>query len=205
MLQTWPVLISRRHLVLGAAVTAFAGCSSRHELGQPVNNPADSVDPVDASAVLTQPNPEVADVPKSVVLVGDSISAQSREALQAVISDMGFNDVRIDAEPSRRIKMGKRNPTNGLDIVSFIHGAEPPGMWVIALGTNDAGLYTEDDEYQGLIDDMLGIIGDDLPLVWVNAYRDDHLDGCVQFNELLRSTLERRGRRLVSAMSGPVG
>ncbi len=203
MLQTDPV-ISRRHLLFAAAATTVAACSSKRDLTQPIVNPAnatnsgDQANPVDASAVLTQPNPTEDKIPASVVMVGDSISALSQEALDAVITDMGFETVTINAESSRRIEIGRKNPTNGLDIVSFINGADPPEMWVIALGTNDAGLYATDEEYQGLIDEMLDVIDDDTPLVWVNTYRDDHLDGCVQFNNLLKATLAERGNATVA-------
>ena len=200
MLQTGSVLITRRSLLLAAAVTTVAACSSRRDLSGPPVNPASPIDanPLDASGARSKPNPDVDKVPASIALIGDSIAAQSEVALDAVLTGIGFASVTINAEPSRRIEIGGRKPVSGLDIVTFVEGADPPEMWVIALGTNDAGLYSTDEEYQGLIDSLLQVIGDDVPLVWVNAYREDHLDGCVQFNNLLRESLDDRGNATVA-------
>lgn len=195
MLQTCPVLISRRNLLLAAVATSVAACSSKRELGQPVDNPAS---PVDAAGVPVLAKPDPARVPASLVMVGDSISALSEDALHAVITDMGFGTVTINAEPGRRIEVGRTNPTNGLDVVTFIAGADRPGMWVIGLGTNDAGGYATDEEYKGLIVSLLEVIGGDVPLVWVNAYRKDNPAGCRQFNKVLDETLKDRGNTSVA-------
>lgn len=204
VLQTDPVLTSRRTLLLGAAATMLAACTSKTELGGESGGPVvapDLINPFGPSDVAADPNatnPPIEQIPQSVAMVGDSISALSKAVLDEVLMGIGFETVAIDAEPSRRIRVGKKNPTNGLDIIRFIEGSAPPQMWVIELGTNDAGLYAKDEEYQELIDSVLGVIGTDVPLVWVNTYRDDHLDGCVQFNDLLRRTLEGRGNATVA-------
>ncbi|MEO7398183.1 MAG: GDSL-type esterase/lipase family protein [Ilumatobacteraceae bacterium] len=193
-------MITRRNVLLGGLAAMLGACSTRGDVGDPVVNVArpGSRTSIDDGGVLDQPNPEPAKVPESVVMVGDSISALSEPALDLVLGAMGFQTVTINAEPSRRIEVGRRNPTNGLDVVTFVAGASPPDMWVIALGTNDAGLYATDEEYQGLIDGILAAIGNDVPLVWVNAYRNDHLDGCRQFNELLEETLDERGNATIA-------
>ena len=133
----------------------------------------------------------------SVAMVGDSITALSKDILDAVLTHMGFASVTVNAEPSRRIEVGGKKPMPGLDVVRFIQASAPPAMWVIALGTNDAGLYTTDQEYQGLINDVLSSIPESVPLVWVSTYRDDHLKGCEQFNLLLRKSLTDRGHAAV--------
>ncbi|MEO6122995.1 MAG: hypothetical protein ABIR32_04740 [Ilumatobacteraceae bacterium] len=201
------MLISRRTLLLGAAATGLVACTSRTELGGESAGPAVAPGlinpfapsrPSDAVADPTATNPPIEKIPTSVTMVGDSISALSKSALDTVLDGMGFETVMIDAEPSRRIQVGKKNPTNGLAVISFIEGAQPPDVWVIELGTNDAGLYADDKEYQDLIDSVLDVIGKDVQLVWVNTYRDDHIDGCIQFNGLLQATLERRGNATVA-------
>src|SRR4051794_36721096 len=130
-------------------------------------------------------------------MVGDSITAGSKPALEAVLGEMGFTDISINAEKNRRIEIGGKKPTPGLDVVKFIAAKDPPDMWVIALGTNDAGLYSDVADYQKIIDDMLEYIPEELPLVWINTYRDDHLDGCVQFNQVLQDTMKARGNATV--------
>jgi len=191
-------------MLLSAAAAALAACTSKTELSGESDGPAvapDLINPFNPSDVIADPeasNPPIDRIPTSVTMVGDSISAMSQVALEDVLEGMGFETVTINAEPSRRIQVGKKKPTNGLDIITYIEGSGPPEMWVIELGTNDAGLYATDEEYQGLIDSVLAVIGDDVPLVWVNTYRDDHIDGCIQFNGLLRDTLEDRGNATVA-------
>lgn len=191
-------------MLLSAAAAALAACTSKTQLSGESDGPAvapdliNPFDPADASADPDATNPPIDRIPTSVAMVGDSISALSQVALQDVLDGMGFETVTVNAEPSRRIQVGQKKPTNGLDIIRYIEGAGPPEMWVIELGTNDAGLYATDDEYQELIDSVLAVIGDEVPLVWVNVYRDDHIDGCIQFNDRLRETLERRGNATIA-------
>jgi lysophospholipase L1-like esterase len=130
-------------------------------------------------------------------MVGDSITERSKPALEAVLKDIGFQDVEINAERSRRIEVGAKKPTPGLAVVKYIAGASRPDMWVIALGTNDAGLYENDSDYEKLIGDILAVIPEKTPLVWINTYRNDHLDGCEQFNGTLLRLLKDRGHATV--------
>ena len=131
-------------------------------------------------------------------MVGDSITVLSKDALQLVLADLGILTITINGEKSRRIEVGYKKPLPGVDVVKFIaHSGPSPDMWILALGTNDAGLYSTDSEYQGLIDDMLTAIPDHAPLVWMNVYRNDQLAGCEQFNALLRTTLMKRGNATV--------
>ena len=193
-------------MLLAAAATALAACTSKTGLDGPTAaddgggaGGADPATPVIPGVVIgEQPNPDVDKVPKSLVMIGDSISALSETELDSVLGSIGFETVTINAESSRRIEVGQKKPTNGLDVISFIVGANRPEMWVIELGTNDAGLYATDEDYQDLIDSTIALLGDDAPLVWVNTYREDHLDGCVQFNGLLAATLERRGNATIA-------
>ena len=141
--------------------------------------------------------PDSKKVPASVAMVGDSITAGSQAALQMVFTQVGFRSITINAEPSRRIEAGTKKPTPGLEVIKFIAASDPPGMWVIALGTNDAGLYTNDSDYQSLIDKVLSLVPDKTPLVWMNTYRHDHVKGCEQFNGILRESLKKRGNATV--------
>lgn len=137
-------------------------------------------------------------MPASIAMVGDSITALSKEALEAVLTQMGFPVVTVNAEPSRRIEIGGKKPMPGLDVIRYIQASAPPAMWVIALGTNDAGLYASDGDYQGLIDDVLAAIPKKVPLVWVSTYRKDQVKGCEEFNLLMRKALKDRGNAAVA-------
>ena len=191
-------MINRRTLLLGALATAVAACSSGS--GQSASG-ADAgqgiPDGASAANQAASGNPPKTKVPKSIAMVGDSITALSQPTLEAVLAQVGFASITVNAEPSRRIEVGSKKPMPGLDVVSFIQASAPPEMWVIALGTNDAGLYANDEDYQGLIDDVLDVIPDKVPLVWVSTYRHDQLKGCERFNLLLRASLKKRGNATV--------
>jgi lysophospholipase L1-like esterase len=189
------VLITRRTLLLGAAATALAACSTRRDLSSSPN--VDAAGQPQDDGVIALPRPPAEKVPKSVVMVGDSITDGSKPALELVLKHIGFEEIEINAERSRRIEVGGKKPMPGLAVVSYIAGAAPPDMWVIALGTNDAGLYEHDSDYEKLINDILDVIPKDKPLVWINTYRDDHIDGCEQFNGVLQRLLQDRGHATV--------
>ena len=202
VLQTGPVLITRRTLVLGAVASALAACGSHSTKGADAggsgasgsgNNNAGGASGGAAAAGHSSKNSALA----SLAMVGDSITALSKETLQAVFAQMGFATVTVNAEPSRRIEAGGKKPMPGLDVVRFIQASAPPATWVIALGTNDAGLYVTDADYQKLIDEVLEVIPKKVPLVWVSTYRDDQLKGCEQFNLLMRRSLKDRGHAAV--------
>lgn len=208
VLQTGAVLMSRRTLLLAALASSAAACSSTRAaapvesvaLPPLVGSPGAAV----TGALSTIPNPPKSKVPNSVTMVGDSITALSKDALTSVLDNVGFATVTIDAEPNRRIEVGSKKPKPGLAVVKFIAVKDPPDLWVIGLGTNDAGQFATDDEYKTLIDDVLAQIPPQAPLVWMTVYRSDHLPGCVQFNNVLRATLKSRGNATIADWYGQV-
>lgn len=136
----------------------------------------------------------------SVVVVGDSITQGSRDAIRYVLTADGFTDVTVDGVPSRRIETGGgANPESGIQaIYRMLAEGVDPDVWVIALGTNDIGKYPTDEEYAGLVEFVLDIVPEDRPLVWVDAFRDDYPEDSRRFNEILESELgERDGTALV--------
>jgi hypothetical protein len=200
VLQTGLMLIDRRTLLLGAIAAGVAACSSgSNQNGADGNAPIGTVGlgEIDGGNPDAPRNPPREKVPASIAMVGDSITAISQAALEAVLTQVGFSTVTVNAEPSRRIEVGSKKPMPGLDVIKFIAAASPPAMWVVALGTNDAGLYAKNSDYQGLIDDVLAAIPDKVPLVWISTYRHDQVKGCEQFNLLMRASLKDRGNATV--------
>lgn len=180
--------IDRRQLLLIAAAAVAAGCGSRVELGA-------------STSLASSPELDIGDddvdAPESVAMVGDSITAGSQPVLEAMLTSMGFTDVTISAEPGRRIDVRGSLLHSGIGAVSDIAERDAPDLWVIALGTNDAGLYAEISDYEGLVRALLEDIPDDAPVVWIDVYRDDHIEGSEEFNEALRSVLDERGNATV--------
>ncbi|HEY4333640.1 MAG TPA: hypothetical protein VGM78_13760 [Ilumatobacteraceae bacterium] len=192
--------IDRRTVLLGAAAAALTACTSKAGLVKPASGEAatpakDATGAADPRAPRGTPDPKK--LPASIAMVGDSITVLSEDALKSVLTGLGVLTVTINGEKNRRIEVGGKKPLPGLNVVKFIQASAPPDMWVIALGTNDAGSYSAESDYQGLIDDLLAAVPHDAPLVWMNVYRNDYLDACEQFNLLLRATLTKRGNATV--------
>lgn len=190
-------MINRRTLLFGAMATAVAACSSGSTQSAADGQDAGPSNVGGVDVGKTPANPPRGKVPKSIAVVGDSITARSQPAIEAVLTQVGFTTITVNAEPSRRIEVGSKKPIAGLDVVTFIEASSPPEMWVVALGTNDAGLYSQDSDYQGLIDHVLAAIPSKVPLVWMSTYRHDQIKGSEQFNLLIRSSLKARGNAVV--------
>ncbi|MFN8021429.1 MAG: GDSL-type esterase/lipase family protein [Acidimicrobiales bacterium] len=137
----------------------------------------------------------------SVVMVGDSITQGSTKELEYVLTADGFTDITIDGVTSRRIvEGGGSEPESGVQAVTRLlaDGADPD-VWVIALGTNDIAKYGSSDEYGAVVQQLLDLLPDDVPLVWVDAYRDDYPDDSVEFDDALRARLGDRDGTVVAS------
>ena len=137
----------------------------------------------------------------SVVMVGDSITEGSVEALTATLTGAGVEDLRIDGKHSRRIEVGNGKGDAPISGVITTYGLLAEGLnpdaWVIELGTNDVGSYSGADEYGTLIDLILNMLPNKR-LVWVNTYRKQYLDDTVLFNTVLAQRLQDRGNAAVA-------
>lgn len=136
----------------------------------------------------------------SVVMVGDSITRGSRDALRLALTEAGVSDLIIDGEDSRRIEVGngRSEPLAGVRAIED-HVAEQdersePGAWVVALGTNDVGLFDEPGEYRRLVRSVVDLIPVDAALLWVDVYRYDEPDATAMFNQIIRDELGTRDR-----------
>lgn len=138
----------------------------------------------------------------SVGMVGDSITAGSLEELKFVLAAHGVEDATIDGVPSRRIELGngKSEPLNGVGtLYGLLAAGLEPDAWVIALGTNDVGQYGDEADYARLVDTIVEMLPDDVPLVWVDVYRPAYLEDTETFNRIVRDRLEERGNAAVAS------
>ena len=139
----------------------------------------------------------------TMAMVGDSITEGSTPALTDVLTKRGFTSLDIRGRTNRRIREGGSGgsggaPVSGMDTLGdMLADGIRPQAWVIALGTNDVGQYDEDG-YRELIDEVLGMIDSDVPVVWVDTYRPDRIDESELYNRLLRERIERRGNGYVA-------
>lgn len=166
-----------------------------------------------AAPVVTLPNgerapvgsvPPVAAAPaaiSSVGMIGDSITKLSTPSLTTMFESQGITPT-IDAEVSRRIKVGSGKgdePLNGEQVLTNLteFGLDPDA-WVFALGTNDLTAYDEDG-FAELIDTMLGMTKDGVPVVWVDTYRPKTKEQTDLFNSTLRARAAQRPNTSVAS------
>lgn len=200
----WPAVAVVAVAVAGV-VLALATRGPRGEQGAPpvttapapltaVSAPAES----EVQQTVVEVESEIAF--PSVLVVGDSITRGSRGAVRSVLIGRGVDDVEIDAEDGRRIEVGNgtSEPLAGVRAVrrQLAAGADPDA-WVVALGTNDIGLYGDAEGYRALVREVLELIPAEAPLLWVDVYRFDQPEATAMFNEVVREELAARGRSSV--------
>jgi lysophospholipase L1-like esterase len=101
-----------------------------------------------------------------VAIVGDSLTEGVRTRLPPLAAQYGF-DVKLDAKNGRDIEASLsslKTVSRGRDLV------------VVALGTNDARASLTVTDARVRIEQVLGVIGNDVPVLWVNIYRADTKD-----------------------------
>ena len=141
---------------------------------------------------------------RSVIAIGDSITAESEDLLHEILRGDGFSRITIDAERSRRIEVGggSGGPRSGISVLSDLTAeglASTASAWIIALGTNDIGSYATGADFADLVNGALFFVPQDAPLVWVNTYLPDRLEACRVLNAELDRIMRRRGNAMVAS------
>ncbi len=135
-------------------------------------------------------------------MVGDSITEGSAKVLTSTLAGAGVDDLIIEGKRSRRIEVGNGKgdaPLSGIiTVYNLLAEGVQPDAWVMELGTNDVGSYSNADEYGALIDKITGMLPDSTPLVWVNTYRKQYLDDTILFNTVLSDRIEARGSAAIA-------
>jgi lysophospholipase L1-like esterase len=171
-------------------VASAAACSSdRGALSAPASVPATG------SGVPQGTGARAID---SVAMVGDSITVRSEDALADGFSSLGLDVRAIDAASGRRMTAEAGGDGSGLSAIATLAAADPPDLWVIALGSNDVYQYDTADEYREQIVTLLNALPADAPIVWVDTYLADDPARSDEFNQALRDTLAFRGTSTVA-------
>lgn len=184
--------LDRRSFLAAGAAVFVAACTSKSSSGPGLTTPQGlPVGTIQSShGAIT-----------SVGMVGDSITEGSAEVLLTAFTTAGVDDVHIDGKHSRRIEVGNGNgdaPLSGIrTLYNMLADGVNPSAWVMELGTNDVGSYSNADEYGKLIDQITAMIPNK-PLVWVNTYRKQYLDATVVFNTVLAQRMQARGNAAVA-------
>ena len=143
----------------------------------------------------------------TVVMIGDSITVASASALQEVYEQLGFDEIIIESKEGKRTALTFGSNPSGVDVASFIanstgrdddHSNE---LWVVALGTNDINQYGGVDERVAAINEMLQTIPEESPLIWVDTYFEDQLEGANAFNDAISNRVGDRGNSTIARWS----
>ena len=101
-----------------------------------------------------------------------------------------------------------RDNPSGVKVADFITGGDDDHegeLWVVALGTNDVNQYGSPDQLAAAVDEMLDAVPDDVPLVWVDTYYRDQLEGAAMVNTVVADRLARRGNAVMARWSDAAG
>ena len=189
--------ISRRSL-FAAGLVVVTGCKSTSTyLAASESIPTTTA--TDGAAPPQEQDPLV-----SIAMVGDSITGASSTALREAFIELGIDDddIVVDGETSRRIENGNGKNGNTLSgtraLQALLDDGVDPSVWVIALGTNDVGLFGTPQECAELIEEITTLLPPPVPLVWVNVYRSSDVRETRVFNEVLEGVLADRGDAIVA-------
>jgi lysophospholipase L1-like esterase len=132
-----------------------------------------------------------------VSVVGDSLTEGTMPYQAETLSYLGWGSAAIDAYKSRGIatKM-KGDPHTGLSAVDSIRSTSGDSdLWVVALGTNDAGFYPQDKQVT-LIREMVDQIGAEHYVLWVNVYLPGTLKRQRMWNDSLTMVAAERPNQM---------
>jgi lysophospholipase L1-like esterase len=149
-----PSLSSRRQVITAGLLAALGSVAAVQVLGAP------TVGASKRESSSTQ-----------VSMIGDSLTTGSMPYQLEALSTVGWQRAAVDAYVSRSIRgKVKADRHTGLTSVDAIRATTGDSdVWVVALGTNDAGIYPK-SKHAELINTMMDRIGGGHYVIWVNIY-----------------------------------
>lgn len=139
--------------------------------------------------VETLVEPDDVERPDTIAVVGDSLTVSAREELLAALTGSGMDVVTIDGLESRRMTRGGSSLPPGVSAVAEIRESAEPGIWVIALGTNDVASVGSLDGFRDEVRAVLDTIPDDAPVIWVDLWIGGQEETVSRANLQLRAEL----------------
>ena len=131
-------------------------------------------------------------------VVGDSLTVGTRSWLPDDLRYVGWSSVGYDAYGGRGIvSKVSDDPRTGLGAVDHLRQTNGDShIWIVALGTNDAGLWSQ-AQYADLIRQMLDRIGPGHVTMWVNIYLPSSPARQQRWNEALDQVAAERPSELI--------
>ncbi len=144
---------------------------------------------VDEIETLVEPTIER---PSTVAVVGDSLTKSAEDEIVRSLVRRGLHVLAVDGLESRRMSRGGSSLPPGTDAVGTIASTVEPGVWVIALGTNDVASDESLDDFRAEMREVLDLIPADDPVIWVDLWIAGREEVVARANRMIRVELERR-------------
>lgn len=141
-----------------------------------------------SDTLIAPPEP----LPATVAVVGDSLTVSAKDEIETALSARGLTVLAVDGLESRRLAHGGSALPPGVDAVDGIRADVEPGLWVIALGTNDVASDESLDRFRADLQAVLASIPDGAPIVWVDLWIRGREGPVAEANRIIRSELRRR-------------
>lgn len=130
--------------------------------------------------------------PSTIAVVGDSLTRSAEDEVLVALVRRGLHVVAIDGLESRRMSHGGQRLPAGTAAVDAIRAETDPGVWVIALGTNDVASDASLDDFRAQMRDVLDRIPADDPVIWVDLWIAGEEEVVARANRMIRVELRRR-------------
>jgi lysophospholipase L1-like esterase len=143
----------------------------------------------------------------TVVMIGDSITVASKPALQEVFEQLGFDGIVIESKEGKRTAQSLRDNPSGAEVATALRAYSVDAddrsneLWVVALGTNDISQYSDPAERAAVINEMLGSVPEESPLVWVDTYFADRPEDTEELNSIIEDRVRSRGNAAIARWS----
>lgn len=144
---------------------------------------------VDEIETIVEPT---VDRPSTVAVVGDSLTKSADDEINDALVRRGLYVLAVDAVESRRMSRGGSRLPPGTDAVEAIASISDPGVWVVALGTNDVASDESLADFRAEMREVLERIPADDPVIWVDLWIAGREEVVARANRMIRVELGRR-------------
>ncbi|HEY5663322.1 MAG TPA: hypothetical protein VIS05_04720 [Ilumatobacter sp.] len=137
-------------------------------------------------------DPPSSQQPRTVAVVGDSLTLASQRDISDALEAIGLDVVAVDGVVSRRMARSSTGIPSGVRAIEAISSNAAPELWVIALGTNDVGAGATATEFSDDMSRVLAALPADAAVIWVDLFIRDREAAIVRANGLIRAGLVGR-------------
>ncbi len=186
-------LVTASVLLLGACSTESSGAGGG-DGAAPLPTIGLGSDTGSQFAVVADP-----DGVAQVVMIGDSITVGATDELVAGFESAGL-PVEIGAQSGKRIDVSTGSNPSGTrvaELFSLGAGGGDDALWVVALGTNDIGQFSDPAEVEQEIRDLVAVVPPQAPLVWINTWFTDRPEATEMVNDAITTVMRERGNTTI--------